>query len=80
MTWYALYEIAQQRATELAHLAEQDYMYERIVNRAERTARRIERRHARRVRLAAMARLGSAPEHHARHIAQRRGALSRDAA
>lgn len=70
MSWYAMYENAQQRATELAHLSESDYMYAKIVASAERSARRIARRHEVRVRLAALAHLPDAQQHLERHRAQ----------
>jgi hypothetical protein len=70
MSWYAMYENAQQRATEMAHLNEQEFMYARIVASAERSARRFARRHEMRVRLAALAHLPAAQEHLERHRAQ----------
>jgi hypothetical protein len=70
MSWYGMYDYAQQRATELAHLTEQEFMYARIVASAERSARRIARRHEMRVRLAALVHLPDAQQHLERHRAQ----------
>jgi hypothetical protein len=67
-----MYENGQQRVTELAQLKEQEFMYDKIVVSAERTARRIARRHEMRVRLAALAHLPAAQEHLERHRAHDR--------
>lgn len=49
--WHNLYDLAQSRATELAHVAEQKHMLMAILASSERAQRRRRRRHALRVKL-----------------------------
>jgi hypothetical protein len=59
-SWYVLRKLAQTRATELAHIAEQEHMYERLMATASKSQRRVARRHAFVRRLTTVFHLGPA--------------------